>query len=233
MKHACHQRHDDRLYLLGHHRFCGDICQRCRYCEPAQLVYGQFFGHELGQCACNDGGGGSGGVGSFLLAKPIGAFQMGEDYAQSVGVPLKALRYLLVLLSSLLSACVAAFAGPVSLWALRCRISCVPCSRPTRPLCLSSLFSRRRPVLSGMRYDCPHGVCTHRAEHQHGDGDLWCADRACYDGAPKEGWAVSTQMRLSTEALAVGYGGTVLIRGHCAARRRRPCFNIDRTQRLR
>ena len=54
------------------------------------------------------------GVGSFLLAKPIGAFQMGEDYAQSVGVPLKALRYLLVLLSSLLSACVAAFAGPVS-----------------------------------------------------------------------------------------------------------------------
>ena len=44
------------------------------------------------------------GVGSFLLAKPIGAFQMGEAYAQSVGV----------LLSSLLSACVAAFAGPVS-----------------------------------------------------------------------------------------------------------------------
>ena len=39
---------------------------------------------------------------------------MGEEYAQSVGVPLKALRYLLVLLSSLLSACVAAFAGPVS-----------------------------------------------------------------------------------------------------------------------
>ena len=39
---------------------------------------------------------------------------MGEEYAQSVGVPLKALQYLLVLLSSLLSACVAAFAGPVS-----------------------------------------------------------------------------------------------------------------------
>ncbi len=48
------------------------------------------------------------------LAKPISAFQLGEQYAQSVGVDTRVFRVLLVLLSSLLAACVTAFAGPVS-----------------------------------------------------------------------------------------------------------------------
>ena len=51
---------------------------------------------------------------SFLLSKPIGAFQLGEAYAKNMGVNIKALRVALILLSSLLSATVAAFAGPVS-----------------------------------------------------------------------------------------------------------------------
>lgn len=51
---------------------------------------------------------------SFLLSKPIGAYQMGEVYAQNMGVNIRALRFALILLSSLLSACVTAFAGPVS-----------------------------------------------------------------------------------------------------------------------
>ena len=51
---------------------------------------------------------------SFLLSKPIGAYQMGEGYARSVGVNVKLFRALLVLLSSVLAACVTAFAGPVS-----------------------------------------------------------------------------------------------------------------------
>jgi len=50
----------------------------------------------------------------FLLAKPIGAYQLGESYAQNMGVNIKAFRIALVLLSSLLSACVTAFAGPIS-----------------------------------------------------------------------------------------------------------------------
>ena len=50
----------------------------------------------------------------FLLAKPIGAYQLGENYAQNMGVTIQAFRIMLVLLSSLLSACVTAFAGPVS-----------------------------------------------------------------------------------------------------------------------
>lgn len=55
------------------------------------------------------------GVGaSFALSKPIGAYQLGESYARNMGVNVKVLRMLLILLSSLLSACVTAFAGPVS-----------------------------------------------------------------------------------------------------------------------
>lgn len=50
----------------------------------------------------------------FLLAKPIGAFQLGEAYAQSLGVNIKVFRVILVLLSSILSACVTAFSGPIS-----------------------------------------------------------------------------------------------------------------------
>lgn len=51
---------------------------------------------------------------SFCLAKPISAYQFGEEYAKSLGVNVKLFRAELILLSSLLSACVTAFAGPVS-----------------------------------------------------------------------------------------------------------------------
>lgn len=50
----------------------------------------------------------------FLLSKPVGAYQLGEIYAQNMGVNVKTFRILIVILSSLLSACVTAFAGPVS-----------------------------------------------------------------------------------------------------------------------
>lgn len=51
---------------------------------------------------------------TMLLSKPIGAFQMGEHYARSMGVNVERCRVMLILLSSLLSACVTAFAGPIS-----------------------------------------------------------------------------------------------------------------------
>ena len=50
----------------------------------------------------------------FMLAKPIGAYQLGEDYARSMGVNIKQFRVLLIILSSVLSATVTAFAGPIS-----------------------------------------------------------------------------------------------------------------------
>ena len=49
----------------------------------------------------------------FLLSKPIGAYQLGEAYAQSMGVNIKLFRVALIVLSSILSACVTAFAGPI------------------------------------------------------------------------------------------------------------------------
>lgn len=50
----------------------------------------------------------------FLLSKPLSAYQLGEAYARNMGVDIRLLRILLVVLSSILSACIVAYAGPVS-----------------------------------------------------------------------------------------------------------------------
>ena len=72
---------------------------------------------------------------SFLLSKPMGAYQMGENYAQNMGVNIRAFRAALVLLSSLLSACVTAFAGPISFVGIAV------------PHLMKSLFGTAKPVL--------------------------------------------------------------------------------------
>lgn len=54
------------------------------------------------------------GLFTFFLSKPMEAYQLGETYAKNMGVNIKVFRILLVLLSSILSAVVTAFAGPVS-----------------------------------------------------------------------------------------------------------------------
>ena len=51
---------------------------------------------------------------TFLLSKPVSAYQLGEAYAQSMGVNIQVFRVVLILLSSVLSASVTAFAGPIS-----------------------------------------------------------------------------------------------------------------------
>lgn len=50
----------------------------------------------------------------FFLSKPLDAYRLGETYAQNMGVNIRVLRVLIVILSSFLSACVVAFAGPIS-----------------------------------------------------------------------------------------------------------------------
>lgn len=50
----------------------------------------------------------------FWLSKPLSAYQLGEVYAQNMGVNIRLLRVWIVILSSILSACVVAFAGPIS-----------------------------------------------------------------------------------------------------------------------
>ncbi len=53
-------------------------------------------------------------LGALALSKPISAYALGEGYAKSMGVRVKPFRVALILLSSLLSACVTALAGPIS-----------------------------------------------------------------------------------------------------------------------
>ena len=51
---------------------------------------------------------------ALLLSKPIGAYALGEGYARSMGIRIKAVRVAIILVSSLLSSCVTALAGPIS-----------------------------------------------------------------------------------------------------------------------
>ncbi|MCM1134031.1 MAG: iron ABC transporter permease [Clostridium sp.] len=50
----------------------------------------------------------------FMLSKSLDAYRLGEAYARNMGVNLRLLRILIVIFSSILSACIVAFAGPVS-----------------------------------------------------------------------------------------------------------------------
>lgn len=73
--------------------------------------------------------------GVFLMSKPISAYQMGESYARNMGLNVQLFRALLVILSSVLSACVTAFAGPVSFVGIAV------------PHLVKSLFKTTRPIL--------------------------------------------------------------------------------------
>lgn len=71
----------------------------------------------------------------FFMSKPISAYQMGESYARNMGVNIQLFRALLVILSSVLSACVTAFAGPVSFVGIAV------------PHLVKSLFRTTKPIL--------------------------------------------------------------------------------------
>lgn len=71
----------------------------------------------------------------FLLSKPLGAYLLGENYAKSMGVNVKGFRVALILLSSILSACVTAFAGPISFVGIAV------------PHLAKGLFGTARPIL--------------------------------------------------------------------------------------
>jgi iron complex transport system permease protein len=50
----------------------------------------------------------------ILLAKPLNAFVLGENYARSMGVNIKRIRGIIILISSLITAIITAFTGPIS-----------------------------------------------------------------------------------------------------------------------
>ncbi|MBR1845247.1 MAG: iron ABC transporter permease [Oscillospiraceae bacterium] len=72
---------------------------------------------------------------ALLLAKPMGAYQLGEVYARNMGVNIRRFRIALILLSSILSACVTAFAGPISFVGIAV------------PHLVKSLFRTSKPLL--------------------------------------------------------------------------------------
>lgn len=71
----------------------------------------------------------------FMLSKPISAYQLSEDYARNMGVNVKLFRALLILLSSVLSACVTAFAGPISFVGIAV------------PQLMKALFGTAKPII--------------------------------------------------------------------------------------
>ena len=71
----------------------------------------------------------------FLLSKPLDAYNLGESFAKGMGVNVKALRVFIVLLSSLLSACIVAFAGPISFVGI------------AAPHLIKKLFNSSKPIL--------------------------------------------------------------------------------------
>ena len=84
----------------------------------------------------------------FFMSKPISAYQLGETYAQNMGVNIKVFRILLILLSSILSACVTAFAGPISFRGDRCASHCKKSPEDCQTAaCDPGLFSGRCSVL--------------------------------------------------------------------------------------
>ena len=72
---------------------------------------------------------------ALWLAKPMDAFRLGEDYARNMGVNVRRFRAELILLSSLLSATVTAFAGPISFVGIAV------------PHLIKGLFRSSRPLL--------------------------------------------------------------------------------------
>ena len=51
---------------------------------------------------------------TFALSKPLGAYQLGESYAESMGVNVRSFRRTVIVIASVLASCVTAFAGPIS-----------------------------------------------------------------------------------------------------------------------
>ncbi len=70
----------------------------------------------------------------FFLAKPISAYQLGETYAQSMGVNIKLFRVVLIILSSVLAATVTAFAGPISFVGIAVPFLIKRCLNTSKPL---------------------------------------------------------------------------------------------------
>ncbi len=73
----------------------------------------------------------------FLLSKPMSAYQMGEAYAENLGVNIRLFRVVLLLCSGILSACVTAFAGPVSFVGIAVPHIMKNCLKSSKPILMT------------------------------------------------------------------------------------------------
>lgn len=112
----------------------------------------------------------------FLMAKPLSAYQLGEVYARNLGVDIRLLRIAMVLLSSILSACIVAFAGPISFVGIAAPHlvkSLLGTAKPIWmiPACFlgGSVFCLFCDLLARTMF-APDGT-----EYQYRHGNLWCA----------------------------------------------------------
>ncbi|MFR6378869.1 MAG: iron chelate uptake ABC transporter family permease subunit [Evtepia sp.] len=95
---------------------------------------GSLFRHHLVQRARHGGDGGVALIWPSCCPRPMRGFSAGEGYARSVGVNVRRFRVELILLSSILSACVTAFAGPISFGGI-CRVASDEASLgPAKPI---------------------------------------------------------------------------------------------------
>ncbi len=108
---AGYQRNHDRIYLFSSDRFCGDFADDSNIVNLHNWSMGSFSGTTWENVSTMTVVVMTALIITFLMSKPIGAYQLGEGYAQNMGVNIKAFRIALILLSSILSACVTAFAG--------------------------------------------------------------------------------------------------------------------------
>ncbi len=146
---------------------------------------GSFFGHFLGQYPRDDAGGAGVARVRVPAVQPIGAYQLGEAYARSMGVNIAAFRVVLILLSSVLSAC----SGVCRTDLVRRHRGSASCEKPVRHGKAdpddTGVLSRRCGILPAVRSHRAHGLCTDGAEYQHRNRPVWCAGRYLYYGSPE------------------------------------------------
>lgn len=124
---------------------------------------------------------------ALLLSKPMGAYQLGEAYARNMGVNVRRFRVALILLSSGLSACVTAFAGPISFVGIAV------------PHLMKSLFRTARPLLMIPACFCGGAVfclfCDLIARTLFAPTELSISSVTAVFGAPIVIWMLLTRKR--------------------------------------
>ena len=154
---------------------------------------------------------------AVLLSKPMSAYQLGEGCARSMGVNIRAFRAALILLSSVLSACVAAFAGPISFVGIAV------------PQLMKGLFGTAKPLVQVPACFAGGAVfclfCDLAARTVFAPTELSISSVTAILGAPivifimvrrrthaVKGENAMADQLLRAENMTVGYGGVPLIR---------------------